>query len=219
MSIELALSTIKNTLKEGVTLVAVSKTHPIEAISEAYQAGQRIFGENRVQELQEKQPLLPNDIQWHLIGHLQKNKVKYIAPYVAMIHAVDSIELLEVIQKEAAKSNRTIDCLIQIYIADENSKFGFSYEEAESFFNNVNPQNYPNVRFRGLMGMATFTDDAGQVRTEFAGLKSFFNRVKSNHPEWAEFNELSMGMSGDYTIAVEEGSTMIRVGSAIFGAR
>jgi PLP dependent protein len=219
MSIELALRTIKNTLKEGVTLVAVSKTHPIEAISEAYQAGQRIFGENRVQELQEKQPLLPNDIQWHLIGHLQKNKVKYIAPYVAMIHAVDSIELLEVIQKEAAKNNRTIDCLIQIYIADENSKFGFSYEEAESFFNNVNLQNYPNVRFRGLMGMATFTDDAGQVRTEFAGLKSFFNRVKSNHPEWAEFNELSMGMSGDYSIAVEEGSTMIRVGSAIFGAR
>jgi PLP dependent protein len=154
-----------------------------------------------------------------LIGHLQKNKVKFIAPYVTMIHAVDNVELLDVIQKEAAKNNRVIGCLIQIHIANEDSKFGFSYEEADSFFNNVNMQNYPNVRLRGLMGMATFTDDSAQIRAEFAGLKSFFNQVKSGHPHWEEFNELSMGMSGDYAIAIEEGSTMIRVGSAIFGSR
>jgi PLP dependent protein len=219
MSIQSALSQLTKEISGSVTLVAVSKTHPVEAIIEAYKAGQRVFGENRVQELEEKHPRLPNDIHWHLIGHLQKNKVKFIAPYVTMIHAVDNVELLDVIQKEAAKNNRVIGCLMQIHIANEDSKFGFSYEEADSFFNNVNMQNYPNVRLRGLMGMATFTDDSAQIRAEFAGLKSFFNQVKSRYPQWEEFNELSMGMSGDYAIAIEEGSTMIRVGSAIFGSR
>jgi PLP dependent protein len=219
MSIQSALSQLTKEISGSVTLVAVSKTHPVEAIIEAYKAGQRVFGENRVQELEEKHPQLPNDIHWHLIGHLQKNKVKFIAPYVTMIHAVDNVELLDVIQKEAAKNNRVIGCLMQIHIANEDSKFGFSYEEADSFFNNVNMQNYPNVRLRGLMGMATFTDDSAQIRAEFAGLKSFFNQVKSRYPQWEEFNELSMGMSGDYAIAIEEGSTMIRVGSAIFGSR
>jgi pyridoxal phosphate enzyme (YggS family) len=218
MSISINLQELKDSLPEHVTLVAVSKTHPVESISEAYQCGQRVFGENRVQELEEKHAQLPSDISWHLIGHLQKNKVKYIAPFVAMIHAVDSLELLKTIQKEAQKNDRNIDCLIQIHIAVEENKFGFSYSEADEFFRSYKLADYPNVRIRGLMGMATFTENQQQVKEEFDGLKTFFdairNRLNSN-----SFNVLSMGMSGDYKLAIEAGSTMIRVGSALFGSR
>jgi len=219
MSIESALVKLRAELENHITLVAVSKTHPVEAIAEAYRNEQRVFGENRVQELEEKYLQLPKDIQWHLIGHLQKNKVKYVAPFVTMIHAVDNVELLNVIQKEGAKNMRVIDCLIQIHIASEESKFGFSYKEAETFFQHLELISYPNIRFRGLMGMATFTDDSSQIRIEFSKLKSFFDKVKDECPQLPEFSELSMGMSGDYSIAIEEGSTMIRVGSAIFGSR
>lgn len=218
MSISINLHELKDSLPEHVTLVAVSKTHPVESISEAYQCGQRVFGENRVQELEEKHAQLPSDISWHLIGHLQKNKVKYIAPFVAMIHAVDNLELLKTIQKEAQKNDRNIDCLIQIHIAVEENKFGFSYSEADEFFRSYKRADYPNVRIRGLMGMATFTENQQQVKEEFDGLKTFFdairNRLNSN-----SFNVLSMGMSGDYKLAIEAGSTMIRVGSALFGSR
>lgn len=203
-----------------VTLVAVSKTYPPEAILEAYSTGHRIFGENRVQELTSKYEVLPRDIQWHQIGHLQKNKVKYIAPFVAMIHAVDDVELLAVIQKEAAKAQREISCLIQIHIAQEVSKFGFSYDEAREFFRNFNSADYPNVKVSGLMGMATFTEDEAQIRSEFRGLAAFFRELQEGFmKDESAFKHLSMGMSGDYRIAIEEGSTMIRVGSAIFGAR
>lgn len=209
---------IKNVIG-SVTLVAVSKTKPISLLQEAYDGGQRIFGENRVQELADKFEALPKDIQWHMIGHLQSNKVKYIAPFVHLIHAVDSESLLKEIQKQALKNNRTIDCLLQVHIAKETNKFGFSAEELLEFISRKDLQNdFPNISFKGLMGMATFSDDQDLVRSEFRTLKSTFDTVKAHFSE-DQFTEISMGMSGDYLLAIEEGSTMVRIGSSIFGGR
>lgn len=220
MSIAENLAAIKEQLKNHVTLVAVSKTFPVEAIQEAYQAGQRIFGENRVQELLPKYEALPKDIEWHLIGHLQTNKVKSIAPFISLIHSVDSLKLLEEINKEALKNNRVIDCLLQMYIAKEETKFGLDFEETRALLNSSEYAALPNIRIVGLMGMATNTPDASVVRQEFKSLLTFFNELKqsvfNNTPS---FKEISMGMSGDYKMAIEEGSTMIRVGSSIFGVR
>ncbi|GJM60239.1 YggS family pyridoxal phosphate-dependent enzyme [Persicobacter diffluens] len=200
-------------------LIAVSKTKPLEDIQTAYAAGQRAFGENKVQEMAEKAAKLPEDIQWHQIGHLQTNKVKYIAPFVHLIHSVDSIKLMKEINKQAAKNERVIDCLLQIHIAEEESKFGLSFEEAADIMGQIAGA-YPNLRIVGLMGMATNTEDEAQVRKEFAGLKKFFDIHKTKELcENVDLKEISMGMSGDYQIAVEEGSSMVRVGSAIFGAR
>lgn len=202
-------------------LVAVSKTKPNSAIEEAYAAGQRIFGENRVQELVDKYEALPKDIEWHLIGHLQRNKVKYIAPFVSMIHAVDSVRLLDEIQKEALKNQRQIPILLQMHIAQESEKYGFSEEELLSFLDEKNlKEDYPNIVFAGMMGMATFTDDEHQIKQEFGSLKFLFDRVRSGFfGDDSAFKTLSMGMSGDYSIALSCGSTMVRIGSAIFGAR
>lgn len=200
-------------------LIAVSKTKPNETILEAYNIGWKRFGENKVQELVSKHDALPKDIEWHLIGTLQSNKVKYIAPFVYLIHAVDKEKLLKEINKRAEQNDRIINCLLQIHIADEDTKFGFTYEEAENLLQN-NIEQYKNVKILGLMGMATNTDNHTQVRQEFKALKTFFDKIKSElNTENIDFQELSMGMSGDYKIAIEEGSTMIRVGSAIFGAR
>lgn len=214
MSITTDLQHIKNAIPTGVTLVAVSKTKPTESILEAYQAGQKVFGENKAQELAQKAKLLPNDIEWHMIGHLQSNKVKYIAPFVSLIHAVDSEKLLKEINKRAAQNNRVIDCLLQFHIAQESNKFGLNKEEAQKIL--VKQSQYPNIRIIGLMGMATFTSDKAQIRSEFSLLKSIFDNIQK---DYTEIKTLSMGMSGDYTIAIEEGSNMIRVGSAIFGTR
>jgi len=200
-------------LPQDVTLVAVSKTKPNSAIEEAYGIGHRDFGENKVQELCQKAEELPNDIRWHMIGHLQRNKVKYIAPFVHLIHGVDSEKLLTEINKQGAKNNRVIDVLIQLHIAEESSKFGFSYEEAEALFTNQNQ--FPNVRIVGLMGMATFTEDKTQIKREFETLSTFYNTWKAQK----ELSILSMGMSNDYPIAIASGSNMIRVGSLIFGRR
>jgi hypothetical protein len=201
-------------------LVAVSKTHPVEAIREAYDAGQRIFGENKVQELTQKQPNLPADIQWHLIGHLQSNKVKHIAPFISLIHSVDSPRLLEEINKQAMKVNRVIECLLQVYIAKEESKFGFDEEELFALLQSDTFKNLKSIKVTGLMGMATFTENKEQVRKEFRSLKNLFDRIqKLNLPSNIEMKELSMGMSQDYKIAMEEGSTMVRIGTAIFGNR
>jgi hypothetical protein len=211
---------IKSTIPADVTLVAVSKTYSIEVIQEAYNLGQRVFGENRVQELTSKFEALPKDIDWHLIGHLQKNKVKYIAPFVKLIHAVDSLELLQTIEKEGKKLNRKIPCLIQIHIAKEDTKFGISPEDVETFFELEEIRMLEFAEIHGLMGMATFTDNLTQVEKEFETLAQLFNAIKSKSLSYLpHFNQLSMGMSGDYTIAIEKGSTMVRVGSALFGAR
>lgn len=217
MSIASNLEQIKSTLQTGVELIAVSKTYPPEALLEAYAAGQRHFGENRVQELTEKHELLYKDIRWHMIGSLQRNKVKYIAPYIHLIHSVDSIELLEEINKHAGRNHRVISCLLQVYIATEETKHGFLPEEVLHFFKQHEQEEYPNVHIIGLMGMASFTNNEEQVRAEFRGLKSLFDTLNSEHH--AGLNTLSMGMSGDYRIAMEEGSTHVRIGSAIFGAR
>lgn len=213
--------TIENQLQStGCKLIAVTKTKPVALLREAYEAGCRQFGENRVQEMAEKQPQLPDDVRWHQIGHLQTNKVKYIAPFVALIHSVDSLKLLQEIDKQAAKHQRIIDCLLQIYIAQEETKFGLDYAEAEALLASGEVEKLPNIRVVGLMGMATLTDDPAQIRQEFRNLKQFFEKLKSQKlPANATMRELSMGMSGDYAIAVEEGSTLIRVGSAIFGQR
>jgi len=201
-------------------LVAVSKTKPNEAILDAYDAGQRAFGENYVQELVDKQASLPTDIEWHLIGHLQTNKVKYITPFVAWIHAVDSEKLLAEINKQAAKSNRIINCLLQVHIAVEESKFGFSPDEIKDFCSSLDLAKYPNVAIRGLMGMASFTDDTNIIRKEFQLLKQTFDELKQKHfSALNDFTEISMGMSSDWPLAIEEGSTIVRVGSAIFGSR
>jgi len=205
---------------QNVTLVAVSKTHPPERILEIYHQGQRIFGENRAQEMLEKQAALPADIEWHLIGHLQTNKVKLIAPFVRMIHSVDSLRLLEEIDKQAAKAARTIDCLLQFHIAQEETKFGLDEAEARALLSSDTFRQMKNVRICGVMGMATFTEDETQVRREFRLLKTIFEKLKQEFfPENPHFREISMGMSGDWRIAVEEGSTMVRVGSLIFGER
>lgn len=210
---------IENELQDKAKLIAVTKTKPVELLREAYDAGCRRFGENKVQEMADKQPQLPADVAWHLIGHLQTNKVKYIASFVALIHSVDSLKLLQEINKQAAKHNRVIDCLLQIYIADEETKFGLSAEEAESLLNDPALNDLPNVRIVGLMGLATNTDDDSQIRAEFRGLKQLYNKIAQIDRPMIQFRELSMGMSGDYRMAVEEGSTLVRVGSAIFGAR
>jgi pyridoxal phosphate enzyme (YggS family) len=211
---------LKEHVPHGVKLIAVSKTKPVEQLLEAYHAGQRAFGENYVQEIVEKQPQLPTDIEWHFIGHLQSNKVKYIAPFVHWIHGVDSIRLLGEINKQAAKHNRVINCLLQVHIAQEESKFGFDVESLSASLSQFNPEEYPHIRLCGLMGMASFTEDTQQVTHEFQLLKSAFDALKQGAmKEITSFNEISMGMSGDWPLAVKEGSTMIRVGSAIFGSR
>jgi pyridoxal phosphate enzyme (YggS family) len=201
-------------------LVAVSKTKPVEMIQEAYDAGQRDFGENKVQELREKPDQLPSDVRWHMIGHLQTNKVKYIAPFIHLIHAVDSLKLLKEINKQAEKSNRTINCLLQIHIAEEEHKFGLSKDELNDLLSSAAFKALTHIKVVGLMGMATYTDDENQIRTEFQTLKQIFDMAKENHQASnIEMREISMGMSDDYPIALEEGSTMIRVGSKIFGPR
>ena len=212
MSIAGNINKIKKEISETATLVAVSKTKPNEAIQEAYDFGQRIFGENKVQELVQKYEDLPKDIEWHLIGHLQTNKVKYIAPFVCMIHAVDSMKLLKEINKQASKNNRVIDCLIQVKIAEEESKFGLSKNETEDILNSNEIKQLTNIQIVGFMGMATNSSDETQVKEEFSSLHTFFK-------QHTELSILSMGMSGDYKIAIKEGSNMIRVGSTIFGGR
>ena len=216
MSIAEEIRKLHQSLPPEVTLVAVSKTKPATDLLEAYEAGQRVFGENKIQEMTAKHEALPKDIQWHMIGHVQSNKVKYMAPYVALIHGVDREKLLKEINKQAAKHHRVIDCLLQIHIAQETSKFGLNEEELFQIVQNQPETTYPNVRLVGLMGMATFTEDKVQVQREFTYLKSLYDKAK-NHTN--TFNILSMGMSGDYPLAIAEGSNMIRVGSKIFGAR
>ncbi len=216
MSITENIKSILNKLPEHVTLVAVSKTKPVEDIQEAYDAGQRIFGENKVQEMTEKWENLPKDIEWHMIGHVQRNKVKYMAEYVSLIHGVDSLKLLKEIDKQGRKIDREIACLLQVHIAEEDTKFGFDEQELKEITQNPIFLSLKNVKIVGLMGMATFTDDMNQVRREFKSLKALFTSLK---PSLKEIKILSMGMSGDYEIAIEEGSTMVRIGSSIFGAR
>lgn len=215
MSIKENYKAIQDQLPSGVQLVAVSKTHPVSAIQEVYDLGQRIFGENKVQELMEKQPLLPSDIQWHLIGHLQTNKVKYIAPFVDTIQSVDSQKLLSEINKESGKHNRIIKVLLQVKIAAEETKFGLDISEAKDLFQQYIDGSLPNIEITGLMGMATFTEDEQQVRKEFLILKSLFDELN----EIKTLNTLSMGMSDDFPLAIECGANSVRVGSAIFGRR
>ncbi len=204
----------------NVKLVAVSKTKPAEEIEEAYAAGQRVFGENQVQELIEKYEKLPKDIQWHLIGHLQTNKVKYIAPFITLIESVDSLKLLQEIDKQGAKNNRIIDCLLQVYIADEDTKFGLGYDELIELLRSAEYAAMKNIRITGLMGIATNTDKEKQIRDEFHELKVLFDGIKASFfRKDAAFKEISMGMSSDYKLAIEQGSTMVRLGSTIFGQR
>ncbi len=220
MNIAANLAEIKAKLPPHVRLVAVSKTKPAEAIREAYNAGQRIFGENYVQELCSKQPLLPDDIEWHLIGHLQTNKVKYIAPFITCIQSVDSEKLLNEIDKEARKNQRMIDVLLEISIATDGSKFGFEPDEKFCFLSEGKYRSYQHVRFCGVMGMGSFSDDADITRLEYRKLKSVFDRIKADiFSDEASFAEISMGMSNDFGIGVEEGSTLVRVGTSIFGER
>jgi len=214
---------LKNVLQDipsYVRLVAVSKTKPVELLQQAYDAGQRDLGENKAQELAAKQPQLPDDIRWHFIGHLQTNKVKYIAPFVSVIHAVDSLKLLKEINKQALKNDRVIDCLLEFHIAEEESKFGLTMESASEILKSNEFADMKNVRICGVMGMATFTPDQDQVRREFKSLKVYFESLKSTFfQDKPEFKELSMGMSGDYLLAIEEGATIVRIGSKIFGSR
>ena len=211
---------ITSTLPTSVSLIAVSKTKPVSDLQEAYDAGQRAFGENKVQELVDKYEVLPKDIEWHLIGHLQTNKVKYIAPFVHLIHAVDSLKLLMEINKQAEKNERIIDVLLQFHIAQEETKFGLSLEEAQELIESDAFQSCQHIRVVGVMGMASFVDDEQQIHREFQTLKGIFDELRaSNFKDLNYFKEISMGMSGDYQIAIEEGSTMIRVGSSIFGGR
>ncbi len=220
MSIKENLAQFKANIPENVKLVAVSKTKPNEDIMEAYDAGQRIFGENKVQDLKEKAETLPKDIQWHFIGHLQTNKVKYIAPFVHLIEAVDSLKLLKTIEKEALKNKRKLNVMLQFHVAQEESKFGLNLQEAEELLNSEGFKALKNINICGVMGMASLTEDNEQVHSEFAQLKSIFHHLKENYFAGQEcFTECSMGMSGDYQIAIEEGSTMIRIGTAIFGLR
>jgi pyridoxal phosphate enzyme (YggS family) len=219
MIIKNAIAQISQELGSAARLVAVTKTKPVAMLQEAYEAGCKLFGENKAQEMAEKHKQLPPDIAWHMIGHLQTNKVKYIAPFVALIHSVDSLKVLQEIDKQAKKNNRVIECLLQIHIAEEESKFGFSPEEVRVLLDSDELIRLKNVRIVGLMGMATNTDSETQIRKEFRGLRTFFDSLKARQTEQVIMGELSMGMSGDYPIAVEEGSTLVRVGSAIFGAR
>lgn len=232
MSIADNLKHIKSTVPEHVTLVAVSKTKPVETILEAYNAGHKIFGENKIQELVEKYEQLPKDIEWHMIGHLQRNKVKYMAHFVSLIHGVDSFKTLKEINKQAVKHNRVIDCLLQARIAQEDTKFGLLFSEIEAILDSEELKELKNVNIVGLMAMASFTSDENQIKEEFAGLYKFFQKLKSqistavistpsNSGEKSNINlrTLSIGMSGDYSLAIENGSTLVRIGSAIFGSR
>jgi pyridoxal phosphate enzyme (YggS family) len=221
MSIAQNLFKIKSTLPEQVTLVAVSKTKPVADLMEAYEAGQRIFGENKIQEMAEKWEQMPKDIQWHMIGHVQTNKVKFMAQFVSLIHGVDSLKLLQEINKQAQKNNRVIDCLLQIHIAEEETKFGLDEEELASLLSSNEFQEMKNIRIVGLMGMATFTDNKNQIKKEFLHLKSIFDGLRSRDAinRVSTVSILSMGMSGDYQLAIECGSTMVRIGSSIFGNR
>ncbi|MFC2118302.1 YggS family pyridoxal phosphate-dependent enzyme [Bacteroidota bacterium] len=220
MSISENLKQVLSTIPPGVKLVAVSKTKPNKDIMAAYNAGHKIFGENKVQDLARKYDELPKDIEWHMIGHLQSNKVKYIAPFVDMIEAVDSMKLLKLINKEAIKNNRVINCLLQIHIAEEEEKFGFNTDEIIEILNSREFKEIRNIKICGLMGMSTFTYDEDQVKKEFFYLKKCFDKIKPEYfPNDPDFKEISMGMSGDYKIAIEQGSTMVRIGSSIFGSR
>lgn len=219
MSIAQNLQNIKNTIPENVTLVAVSKTKPIADLMEAYDAGQRIFGENKIQEMADKWEQMPKDIQWHMIGHVQTNKVKYMAPFVSMIHGVDSLKLLQEINKQAAKNSRVIDCLLQIHIAEEETKFGLDETELNQLLESAEFMAMKNVKIVGLMGMATFTTNQSQIKKEFSHLKSIFDTIKSLNAVNCNLDTISMGMSGDYPLAIECGSTMVRIGSSIFGGR
>lgn len=211
---------IKSTLPEGARLIAVSKTKPLEMLQEAYDAGQRLFGENKALEMRDKHDALPKDIEWHFIGHLQTNKVKYIVPFVSLIHSIDSLQLLQTVEKEANKHNRVVDCLLQFHIASEETKFGLDMKEARELLDSDAFKTMQHIQICGVMGMATNTDDIGLVRSEFRHLKEIFNTLKKDYfADNDRFRELSMGMSNDYNIALEEGSTLIRVGSSIFGAR
>ncbi|WP_080056817.1 YggS family pyridoxal phosphate-dependent enzyme [Spirosoma aerolatum] len=214
-----AIHQIEASLPDYAKLIAVTKTKSVALMREAYVAGCHRFGENKVQEMVEKQPQLPADIEWHLIGHLQSNKVKYIAPFVTLIHSIDSLKLLQEVNKQAAKHHRIIKCLLQIYIADEETKFGLSPDEAAILLHAPELDGLSNIRLVGLMGLATNTNDEAQIRQEFRGLKQLFDQLATIERPNVQFKELSMGMSGDYRIALEEGSTMVRVGSAIFGSR
>jgi len=218
MSINKNLLSIKTNLPEQVTLVAVSKTKPIPDLMEAYEAGQRIFGENKIQEMAEKWEQMPKDILWHMIGHVQTNKVKYMAPFVSLVHGVDSVKLLKEINKQGAKVDRVIDCLLQMHIAEEDTKFGLDEEELDTLLASAEFKEMKNVRIKGLMGMATFTDNQNQIKKEFTHLKSIFDDL-NNNDKLQYCTILSMGMSGDYILAIECGSTMIRIGSSIFGSR
>lgn len=221
------MSTIQANLKEvlselpvGVRLVAVSKFHPNEALEEAYAAGQRIFGESHVQEMTQKHETLPKDIEWHFIGHLQTNKVKYIAPFVSMIHAIDSYKLMAEVNKYAVKANRIVPCLLQLHIAQEETKFGFTFDECKKMLDAGEWKKLENVHIAGVMGMASNVDDAEQIKREFCSLNTLFNELKQTYfADSEDFKEISMGMSHDYPLAVEAGSTLVRVGSKIFGER
>ncbi|MCB0445533.1 MAG: YggS family pyridoxal phosphate-dependent enzyme [Gelidibacter sp.] len=219
MSIQNNLQHIKSQLPEQVTLVAVSKTKPIADIMEAYNAGQRIFGENKIQEMTDKHQQMPKDIEWHMIGHVQRNKVKYMAEFVSLIHGVDNFKLLKEINKQAKQHNRTINCLLQIKIAEEDSKFGMSANDASTILQSKEFLELKNVCIVGVMGMATFTDNENQIKTEFSFLKSTFDELSKQQTANCKLQTISMGMSGDYTLAIACGSTMIRVGSSIFGER
>jgi len=210
---------LENEIPSNVKLIAVSKTKPAETILEAYQSGYKIFGENKVQELVDKYEKLPKDIEWHMIGHMQSNKVKYIAPFVHLIHGVDSYKLLQVINKEGKKNKRVIDCLLQFHIAKEETKFGLDLIEAQEFLESDEFKSLQNINIVGVMGMATFTENEAAIRSEFKELVYIFNQLKSNYFLNSDFKEISMGMSGDYKIAIEEGATMVRIGSLLFGAR
>jgi pyridoxal phosphate enzyme (YggS family) len=220
MSIKNNLLEIKNSLPEHVTLVAVSKTKPVSNLMEAYDAGQRIFGENKIQEMADKYEQMPKDIDWHMIGHVQTNKVRYMAPFVSLVHGIDSLKLLAEINKQASKNGRIIDCLLQIHIAEEDTKFGLDEDELQQLLESEEFRKMENVKVAGLMGMATFTEDEAQITKEFTHLKAVFDSLKTlpltNNLQPAT---LSMGMSGDYRIAIDYGSTMVRIGSSIFGSR
>lgn len=220
MSVQQNIISIRKHIPAHVQLVCVSKFHPDEVLLEAYYAGERVFGESKVQEMCGKQQRLPKDIHWHFIGHLQTNKIKQIVPFVDLIHGVDSFKLLVEINKQAEKQNRKVNCLLQVYIASEATKFGFSPDELKSLLATVEWQELKNINIAGLMGMATFTDDKNQIRSEFKSLKDLFDELKNTYfTDNTSFKEISMGMSDDYQIAIEEGSTMVRVGSSIFGVR
>lgn len=219
MSIQSNLNEIKSSLPAHVTLVAVSKTKPVHDLMEAYNAGQRIFGENKIQEMASKYEEMPKDIEWHMIGHVQTNKVKYMAPFVSLVHGVDSLKLLAEINKQAKKNNRIINCLLQMHIAEEETKFGMDEQELKSLLSSAEFRQMENIKVTGLMGMATFTEDENQIKKEFTHLKTIFDSLNNLSTVNCQPTTLSMGMSGDYNIAIACGSTMVRIGSSIFGSR